>query len=268
MQKAFRRHLCQKYNKLHGPAYLNRSLCTNDTDFVTMDELTSLRPCQFFSYTDSDGFVYGFNIVSILKLLFSSTTKLVRTFDPKNPYNRCKIPYVITMKLRKIIMLSQLLKIPLLTEYPTEYSLDATFAKKIEFRALRLFQSINDCGHYSDPLWFLSLPRPSIIIFIMELKDIWNYRAQLSDQVKCEICYPSGNPFADFVYSIKMSVTHLDQTDFIRDAALDVLELMIENSIDDSSKSLGCFYILGALTIVSNQAAEAMPELYQSMSNV
>jgi hypothetical protein len=40
---------------------------------------------------------------------------------------------------------------------------------------------------------------------------------------------------------------------------------MINSSPDQNNQSLGAFYILGALTLVNNQAAESMPWLYESV---
>ena len=53
---------------MHGPAYINRSLCTNQTDFFTMNDLKNIPINQFFSFKDQDGFIYGFNIISLYKI--------------------------------------------------------------------------------------------------------------------------------------------------------------------------------------------------------
>ena len=41
IQRAWRRYLWKQYNKLRGPARFNRRLCVNETDFCTMDDLSS-----------------------------------------------------------------------------------------------------------------------------------------------------------------------------------------------------------------------------------
>jgi hypothetical protein len=45
---------------------------------------------------------------------------------------------------------------------------------------------------------------------------------------------------------------------------LEVLERFINNGIDNDSKSLGAYYILGSLTLVNEAAATSLPWLYQS----
>jgi hypothetical protein len=47
---------------------------------------------------------------------------------------------------------------------------------------------------------------------------------------------------------------------------LEVLEKFVNSGIDRDSKSLGCYYVLGALTIVNPTAASSLPWLYQSFS--
>ena len=48
---------------------------------------------------------------------------------------------------------------------------------------------------------------------------------------------------------------------------LNILDNLLFKSPDRNNQSLGAFYILGALTIVSNSAAEAMPWLYESFNS-
>ena len=42
IQKVYRGVFQRTFNKCHGPALMNRALCTNNTDFFTMDDLASL----------------------------------------------------------------------------------------------------------------------------------------------------------------------------------------------------------------------------------
>jgi hypothetical protein len=62
IQKIFRGKLVKKYILLHGPASLDRKLCTNTDDFITMEPLNEISFHQFLSYKDEDGFIYGFDL--------------------------------------------------------------------------------------------------------------------------------------------------------------------------------------------------------------
>jgi hypothetical protein len=47
---------------------------------------------------------------------------------------------------------------------------------------------------------------------------------------------------------------------------LNVLENLVNTGINVDSKSLGAYYVLSALTLVNETAAEALPWLYQSVA--
>ena len=62
VQKIIRGHIQRKYINSHGPGFKNRSLCVNNFDFLSMDELTKIEDKQFYSFKDDDGFIYGFDL--------------------------------------------------------------------------------------------------------------------------------------------------------------------------------------------------------------
>ena len=84
IQCLFRGHLIRLSFRLRGPALKTRQ-CTNPSDFYTMEPLEEIPFERFFSYTDSHGFTYGFDIFSLLQL-YKSKGEL------KNPYNREPFP--------------------------------------------------------------------------------------------------------------------------------------------------------------------------------
>ena len=135
--------------------------------------------------------------------------------------------------------------------------------KVIELRILSLFQNIDALGNYSNPEWFLSLNQNQIIKLIRELADIWNYRAQLSIEIKRNICPPN----ADLFRNLSMSYIHTEiNINNVRKVVLEVLEKLVNNGIDKDSKSLGAYYVLCALTLVNTEAASSLPWLFQSVS--
>jgi hypothetical protein len=258
IQKVFRGKLVRTYFKLHGPAAFNRSLCTNSDDFITMDPLEEMSFDQFISYKDLDGFIYGFNIAS----LFNLFVKNKNGEKTKNPYNRNEIPEAIIINIRKITRLSVILNIPINLCYEDETA-SVSNEKAIELRALSLFQKINELGNYSDFKWFLSLNKAKLIKLMRELADIWNYRAQIEIQVKRNICPPNGDPFRNLNMHYISSEQNICN---IQKVVLEVLEKFVNNGIDKDSKALGACYVLGALTIVNDDAATSLPWLFQSFS--
>lgn len=257
IQKIFRGRLQRICNKLRGPAFIHRSKCTNDTDFLSGDTLVQLSNSQFISYIDVDGFIYGFDVVSLYNLFIKSGQDII-----KNPYNRNEISHKIIQNMIDLIRISKVLKINMDINISNDLS-QITPQKSIELRILDLFQTINSLGNYSDHVWFSSLNRSQLVKFLRELIDIWNYRAQLSETIKREICPPSGDPFRNISLHYIMAENNIDR---IRKCILDVVEKMINTGISNDNKSLGAYYILGALTLVSQPAAISMPWLFQSVS--
>lgn len=256
IQKVFRGFLQRKYNDCHGPAFYKRDLCTNATDFLTIEEVNTLPYSQFYSYKDVDGFIYGFDIISLYNLIVKSGKHV------KNPYNRNDIPINVIKNIRNLIRLSKILKIQVDIEIQ-DVNQDISIQKNIELRALDLFQFIDGLGNYSDPSWFLSLSRHQIVRFMRELVDIWNYRLNLTDVMKRSICPPNGDPFRN----LSTLILNEQNIDIIRKHVLHCLEKLVMTGIDRDWQSLGAYYVLGALTIVNENASTSLPWLYQSFTN-
>lgn len=256
IQRIFRGRIVKKYMILRGPAILKRNLCTNSTDFVTMDPLEEINYHQFISYKDEDGFIYGFDISSLFTLFSKNGIVL------KNPYNRNIIPDGVFKSIKSLIIIGKMLKTRINLHLEDDVQ-NLTEEKSIELRALTLFQNIDSLGNYSNSNWFLSLNRQQIIKLVRELADIWSYRAQLTMEVKRNICPPHGDPFRN----LNMSVIHISQNmNIVRKVVLEVLEKLVNNGIDNDSKTLGAYYVLGALTLVNEDAAASLPWLYQSLN--
>jgi hypothetical protein len=256
IQKICRGRLQRLYNNLHGPACLNRSLCTNNTDFFTIENLSELPYSHFFSYKDHDNFIYGFDVMSLHNLIVKSENPV------KNPYNRNNIPEVEIANFKRMIHLSKALKIKV--NLQIEPSATPFSQKKLlELRALELFQSINYLGNYSNAEWFLTLSHINLIKFTRELMEIWNYRAGVSQEVKCNIYPPHGDIFRSFNMNYLYNYPELD---VVKKTVLVLLERFVNCGIDQDSKALGSYYVLGALTLVNESAADALPWLFQSFS--
>ena len=259
IQKVFRGFLNRKLHKLQGPALKNRKICTNDTDFFTMDDMIEIPTNQFYSYRDKDDFVYGFNIVSLYNLILKEGSK------SKNPYNRNEFDSNIKENVLSMIRISKLLKIPIEIELKNEV-MDP--AKRLELKILDLFQTMNSYGNYANSEWFSDLSRNSHIRFARELVDIWNYRALLTMAKKQEICPPHGTPFLGTPYFTNVAsnatLNNLSLETIVK-YNIQIIENLVKSAIDVDNKMLGTFYVLSSLTLVSQQARDAMPWLYESV---
>ena len=259
IQKMIKGKLVRKWCAMHGPAYINRSLCTNQTDFFTMNELKNVPINQFFSFKDADGFIYGFNIISLYTLHQKASENNEQAL---NPYNRNKLPKTLIKDFRDMIRISRVLKYDI--EINIQEDNDITDEKKLELRILSLFKEIDRLGNYSDQSWFTSLNHQQIVLYLRELYDIWNYRAQLSNETKRNIAPPVGDPFRT------INLNYLNQLPYenIKKLAVSTMEILVKKGVNNDSKSLGAFYVLAGLTLVNINAATAMPWLYQSVAHV
>jgi len=240
--------------KLKGPAYKNRK-CLNETDFLMFEKVNSIPNNQFFSYKDKDGFVYGFNICSIYNLLY------VENVDKNalNPYNRNIIQPTVYNNVKHIIKLSNILGLNTNIEVKNDFDL-LSFKKKVELKCVNIFQKIDELGNNSHYRWFYNLSKHRLLKFMNELIDIWNYRLNLSNELKRNICTPNGKPFEGLFISSLFS----KDIDTIKNGLLNILEKLITKGRDRQLKSLGAYYILGSLTLVSMDAAASMPWLYET----
>lgn len=259
IQKFMKGKLVRKWCSTHGPAYINRSLCTNQTDFFTMNELKNTPINQFFSFKDEDGFIYGFNIISLYTLHQKAAEN---NEEALNPYNRNKLPKSLIKDFRDMIRISRVLKYDIEINIKEDNCISDE--KKLELRILSLFQEIDQLGNYSDQTWFTSLTREHIVLYLRELHDIWNYRAQLSNETKRNIAPPIGDPFRT------LNMNYLNQLpyDNIKKLAVNIMEILVKKGVNNDSRSLGAFYVLAGLTLVNINAATAMPWLYQSVAHV
>jgi hypothetical protein len=255
VQKMFRGCLHRKYNNIHGPGFKNRSLCTNNFDFLSMDELTTIPNEQFFSFKDDDGFIYGFDILSLYNLIYKCNGAV------KNPFNQQPLTSKVIENFRTLLRVSRVLKINILTEL-SDITKEVSDKKSVELRALTLFQNIDALGNYSNAQWFLTLNRNQLIKFVRELVDIWQYRANLSNEIKRAICHPSGNPFQRLPnYNILQTLENLDD---VRKIILEIMEKFVNTGTNKDNKCLGAYYVLGAITLVNNDAATSLPWLFEA----
>jgi hypothetical protein len=221
-----------------------------------MDKISEIPSEQFFSFKDDDGFIYGFDLLSLYNLIYKCNGAI------KNPFNTKPISSKVIEDLRTLLRLSRLFKIDICTEI-SDVTKEVSDKKSIEIRAVTLFQNIDALGNYSNSQWFLSLNRIQLIKFLRELIDIWAYRAPLSIETKRSICPPIGNPFVRIPSIATLQI--MENLDDVRKCILDVMDKFVNTGIDKDNKCLGAYYVLGALTLVNSDAATSLPWLYQAL---
>lgn len=254
IQKQWRNHFIRQFNKTLGPSYRNFKSSNNMDDFLTTENICDIDYYYYFSFKDVDNFVYTFHIVSI----FSLIAKKMYT----NPYNRNPFSNEIIESIKRRMKYNRILN---KTGDFDQYIPKTT---DIHDRIHQLFHHMDHLGNYTCNEWFTGLNTDKMRIFIFELYEIWNYRAQLTTQAREEICPPRGNPFV--VLPRNFIQQYHNPRIFYSNRALqhicvNIMEKLAYSAHNDVNKNMGVLYILSALTLVSEEARNAMPWLYASV---
>lgn len=226
----------------------------NDTDFLSLDSIADIPYEQLFSF-EENGRTFAFSAKSFYNLITDKDS-------PKNPYTRSTITIDIISTFYKFVKYSIMLNEPLEIAIDNDTGIMSQ-QHIINMKVQNTFNKIDTFGHITDTAWFNDLNRPMLIKFIMELVDIWEYRADIHIDVKRAIYPPNGKPFDD------MNIVHQleHDTNSLKTTILGILDRLIFGEQGIANQSLGAYYILCALTLVSHSAANALPWLYQSVAH-
>lgn len=278
IQKYIKKLLVDKWKEYSGIAIFNRKLCVNNSDFANLDELDEISPNQFFSFKCIDGQIYGQDVFSLYNLLNKTiddnnrkkstnmNDKMNNNIVLLNPYTRKEIPNDVLFKMKKKIELSKILNIKLeLEENSEENKILNTLNSEetlIRNKIVDIFSEIDTYGHYTHIEWFLSLNEIKLRNFILKLVDIFNYRSRLSNNIKKRMIPPNG-----LLVSInpRISFFIMNSKENIQKYAIDLIEKLVLKPLNYEDRSLGCYFVLMALTLVNEDAALAMPWLYESV---
>lgn len=299
IQRCFRGFLVRESEKMRGPAYKTRYICNNETDFQTMELLTNLPREVFFSYEDLNGFVYGFNVFSLLTMFKRNRSNFI------NPYNREDIPFsaiqCIFSLYKKILILypdfNPLIEnigdfvvnnnitptsSPLLTaelddgiligeepqienhhplSSPTEsHTLFPEMIGHNEF-CNSLFERISHLiDGDANPQWFLQLNSNDLYRFYHYYYIWWTHSSELSEELKTEICGISDT------FIVLNELDEHGTTEYYQSICLSVIESMIYTGVDEYHCKLGAEHVIMILTVVSRHARRIWPELFDRWS--
>lgn len=234
-----------------GPAIFMPEICTNTSDFFSMDDIINIPKHMRFSYVDSDKMVYAFDIRSLSTLI----EKHIDT-EIQNPYNRQPISEKVLTRAMRFIRWCRRKNID--TRWVTTEP--DTPDQRFQLKVTDLFQKIDELGYYTNPQWYICLNVRCLRRFYVELYDIWYHRAGLnSDMRNIIIPYPA-RPFR---YTLK-EIIGSRNLEFLRKATLELIRMFISAAAENSDKSTGAMYVLTAMTLVNKECSESYPWLYES----
>jgi hypothetical protein len=251
IQKLWRNHFIRSFNISQGPAIFKRKICNNVDDFLTTENMDEISYYFFISFKDIDGFIYGFNIISIYNLIDKNNSM--------NPYTRNTFSKEFIDLINKRIRYNHILK-------QVHHSIyDEKPIITIDQKIMTLFQHIDELGNYTQHEWFTNLDTIGMRRFILELYNIWHHRSQLETEIKYIICPPNGTPFYNIpIHTIQYN-NNLDINQ-LKNLCYEIIHRFINSATLRENQAFGAYYILTALTLVSRDAAEALPWLYYSVA--
>jgi len=278
IQSLYRRYLVRV---IYGSLPKDVSKCVNDTDFFTMDRMSEIPREHIFYYEDHNGFMYSFDIFSLIQL-FKREKKIT------NPYNREDLPISTVLAIVSIYVKMCILYPDLCSSKSGNTSLDVVSsqvengqslgitiqtrqqivaAKLAEVRSRSINQRITDVfieidnlGNYSQSRWFSDLSKLNYARFYESYHRWWN---RLSPQTQSDIC-AIRHPFSNI---LSRPIDDIEEAE-LQEICLELIENMVYTGKDLESKTLGALHVLTQLTVVSYWARSALPWLYESIEGV
>jgi hypothetical protein len=290
LQRFIRKSLILFKDRIRGKALYNRSLCVNDSDFFTLDDLKDIHNDDFVSFSDEKGFIYGYHIDSIIQLILKSDDTYYENFKKKNitieinaitnnitntnklhynqfirllynHYSKIKIinPYTRfiidnNIKLNVIRLFAQ-------KEYnlnkPQQINTIVDIKTTVKNKCLSIFQKIDLQGYQTDIYWLYDQPPNIIKVFYKKLSLLWNIEFGLNDLSRFNISKHRNNIFNN-IYDIVIS--RMDKYNLL-DKILDTVNIIVSNGVTDADKNSGCIIILYALAFINNNCILANPWL-------
>ena len=274
--------------------------CIIENDFLTIEPIKQLPHYQRIMFREHN-VIYGFDLSSFCQYMEKSDIKLSKHGTSKeciNPYTRQVIKSQTITRILRHIRLSHILKFPIDVPYLIENTvvdtppiniyleqdyqyylrLNLSPKEQLHRRVADIFQYFDTFGNYTNANWFLDLNFPDSIYFLRQLKDIWEYRSQISPHVRNCICpnshliHNETNPFYNIHPLMLVTMYQQARTQEIgiinvKHRILNVLDRMTKYGISDDYKSIAVMFVLSALTLASQDAANSMPWLYNSVAH-
>ena len=208
--------------------------CNNEEDFYSYEKLKDIKRKYFYSYCDKNNIYWGFDIRSLEKLI---------DLNYPNPYTTEIIsPRIINdvkIKINEIKKNNSYENISELMENDRK--------NNIKQKCVDLFLCIEQSGYSCQIEWFLNLSLFKTKELYKQLEDIWNYRSQLSQAMKIELCPPDGKiftiPIPEILNMNKQEIQEIILNDINK----------FNNCVNLSNRRLGYMYFIIGLSNVSSQ---------------
>lgn len=152
VQALWRGYFVRMRLKYGGKGVLNRKLCHNDEELVTLESKDKLNPLEYFS-VEEDGKIWWFDQRTINELALQSVSI-------KNPYTRTEFKDEDYTRLRNLRIIKHRRKEPLIHTVSKEF--DTVELRNIAW--IQVVQVMHECGFKDilNPESFISLERSEL----------------------------------------------------------------------------------------------------------
>lgn len=234
--------------------------CTNKDDFCSLDPLDTIPQRLLFTYRDTDGFTYGFNLLSFLELLSGADQPLnpyTRKPIIRNVINRANKYYRILTNWSKVdepdVLARQISEQAIKNHTNMAYGLvqqsnaRLSYKERIKHRLRNVFKKINYLGYQTNTEWLLDKPAPVLVSFIKTMARNWSYQLGFTDATKQSLMAPRDiHEFEALVNNAYRNSQQLGHSSSLHllNRILTVLEPLINNPADPNSAALLVLYSL------------------------
>ena len=241
LQAILRRNLVTNKIKLRGIGFLDRNICNNDEDFYTYESKHDIEDKYFFSYKDGNNNHWCFDIRSFKKLI---------DLNYDNPYTTEPISGHVKTKVNNLIKYLHNRNI----EVVIDNTIVASRETLVKQKFVDIFSQIEYSGYSCNIDWILRLNNIRLKKLYRELEDIWNYRANLQQHIKCNIAPPSGRLFVMPVQDYLQCDVKIELLEIIANELSKIL-----HARTPSDMNLGFMYFIMGLSMVSRECLEIHP---------
>ena len=136
-----------------------------------------------------------------------------------------------------------------------KYEEEKTYTKEEQLKRIivDIFSEITRIGYFMDIKWFYELTNYGLKHLYKFLEDIWNYRAQLTLDIKQKISPPNG-----VLYNKSINdVFKINDRFELRNIIINELNKIYNNCNDNGYKSLGYMYFIIGLSQVNKNCFDA-----------
>mgnify|MGYP003345334590 CR=1 FL=1 len=240
----------------------------NESDFYTLEPVNEMEFMYYIDYVDEkNNMTYVFNINSLLNLV-------IKTGALVNPYTRDKMDVRLLYRMIEVIHYTYILfpnndivnylKItaamaPASAQQQPQVAALPLGNRNTASLATELFIKIDELGNYTNIAWFNNLSNRQLFQFLIRMRHFWS---KINVDVRRQIC-----PRRILFSTANLGIEDLNNARTLeenRALVIRIGETLVYDGVEREHRVMGAMYFLTGLTVVSIEARQDMPWLYDN----